>query len=120
MPKLTSEAQRAATAQIQRQKAKLAAQKADKRHYTFSHMVMAGIMMMFFVGVGLGVYSVVTKADDLTVVLNFIMELARIVCLGYFIKAFGENIARIVLSAIFGNRLPDPMPKPPKEGGRVE
>jgi hypothetical protein len=35
------------------------------------------------------------------------MELAKIVTLGYFMKAFGENVARIIFSAIFGEKSTD-------------
>lgn len=77
------------------------------RLYTFSHMVMFGIMLMFFVGVGLGVYVTVILGETLSVTLDYIMKLAKPVALGYFVKAFGENIAKIVLSAIFGTGVSD-------------
>ena len=64
---------------------------------TFSHGVMAGIMLSFFVGVGLGVYVTVWRGEPLNVTLDYIMELAKFVALGYFAKAFGENILKIIL-----------------------
>jgi hypothetical protein len=63
---------------------------------------MAAIMLMFFIGVLLGWHSVVVRGEPVSVVLDYIMRLALPVGLGYFIKAFGENIAKIVLSAVFG------------------
>ena len=115
MARVTPASLRARAARLERRLAKLPKDTSETKRYTFSHMVMAGIMMMYFVGIGLGIFAVVTQVEELSVTLNFIMELARIVCLGYFVKAFGENIARIVLSAIFGNRLPDPTPPPDPE-----
>ena len=105
--RLTAEALRADIDKLER-RLRSPSRKKKPRLYTFSHMVMGGIMMMFFVGVALGVYATITRVDELTVTLDFIMELARIVALGYFIKAFGENIAKIVLAAIFGNRVQNP------------
>jgi hypothetical protein len=64
---------------------------------TFSHGVMAGIMFSFFIGVGLGVYVTVWRGEPLSVTLDYIMELAKFVALGYFAKAFGENILKIIL-----------------------
>ena len=59
---------------------------------------MAGIMLSFFVGVGLGVYVTVWRGEPLNVTLDYIMELAKFVALGYFAKAFGENILKIIFS----------------------
>ena len=79
-----------------------------KRINTFSHLVMAGIMVMFFAGAGLGGYVTIVNGEPVSITLDYIMQLAKIVALGYFVKAFGENIAKIVLSAKF---------KPIDEGG---
>jgi uncharacterized membrane protein len=68
---------------------------------SFSKWVMAAVMLMFFVGVGFGGYAIICRGEAVETTLDYIMQLARIVCLGYFIKAFGENIAKIVLSAVF-------------------
>jgi hypothetical protein len=72
---------------------------------TASHLFMGGIMMMFFVGVALGVYATIFRGEPVSTTLDYIMRLAMVVGLGYFVKAFGENIARIVLP-YFGARLP--------------
>ena len=77
-------------------------EKSELMMNSFSKMVMAAVMLMFFVGVGLGIYGTVCKAEPVSVTLDYIIKLALPVGLGYFIKAFGENIAKIVLSAIFG------------------
>lgn len=115
-PKRTPKALRAEADRIEQQarrKRRTTRKKKTPRLYTFSHMIMAGIMLMFFVGVGLGVYVTVFRGEPLSVTLDYIMELARIVTLGYFVKAFGENIAKIILSAVFGNRMPDSNPSGP-------
>ncbi len=65
---------------------------------TASHIFMAGVMLMFFVGVALGVYATIFLAEPIKTTLNYIMELARIVAWGYFGKAFGENSAKIIMS----------------------
>jgi TctA family transporter len=70
----------------------------------FSKWVVAGVMLMFFVGVALGCYSVIRLGESVQTVLNYIERLAVIAFLGYFIKAFGENIAKIVLSFLVGKR----------------
>ena len=102
----TPKSLRAEARRIERKKIG-ASERKQPRLYTFSHMVMGGIMLTFFVGVGIGGYVTLFRGEPLHVTLDYIMQLSRIVALGYFIKAFGENIAKIVLSAIFGNRLPD-------------
>ena len=71
---------------------------------TFSHLVMGGIMITYFVGVLLGIFVVIILHEPIDTVLSFIMELAKIVTLGYFVKAFGENIAKIVFSSIYGTQ----------------
>ena len=63
----------------------------------FSKLVMAAVMMAFFVGVGLGVYEVVINKLPTNVTLDYIKFIALPVSMGYFVKAFGENIAKIVL-----------------------
>jgi hypothetical protein len=90
---------------------------ANKRLATFSHFVMAGVMMMFFVGVALGIYVTVFRDEPASASLDYIMKLAYVVSLGYFIKAFGENIAKIALSFIFGPRLPDSNNSDNEQGG---
>ena len=89
-------------AEADRIERRLTAAQGPSRAYTFSHMVMGGIMLTFFAGAGLAAYATVAQGERVTVALGYIMELARIVALGYFIKAFGENIAKIVLSALLG------------------
>jgi hypothetical protein len=74
---------------------------------TASHVFMASIMLMFFVGVGLGVYVTIFRHEPVSTTLDYIMLLARLVALGYFIKAFGENVAKIILPFIFGRKHPD-------------
>ena len=64
--------------------------------YTVSHMVIGGIMLTYFVGVGIGGYAVLLKGEPLSVLLDFIMKLSLPVGLGYFVKAMGENICKIV------------------------
>jgi hypothetical protein len=70
--------------------------------YTFSHGVMAGIMAVYFAGAALGVYMTVARGEPLSVTLEYIMTLAKIVAPAYLVKAFGENIAKIVLPALHG------------------
>jgi len=70
---------------------------------TFSKWVMAAVMMMFFVGVAIGVYATLFLGEPVSTTLNYIMRLSFVVGLGYFVKAFGENIARIVFSARVSN-----------------
>jgi hypothetical protein len=86
-----------------------AAKKEKKRGIfkTASHLFMAGIMLMYFVGVGLGVYVTIVRGEHVGITLDYIMRLALIVGLGYFAKAFGENIAKIILPFIFGRKHPD-------------
>jgi len=69
---------------------------------TASHLFMAGVMIMFFVGVALGVYVTVFKDEPVIITLDYIMKLAMIVALGYFVKAFGENVAKMVLGFLTG------------------
>ena len=85
--------------------AKRAARK-EKRSVlrTASHIFMAGIMLMYFVGVALGVYVTIWRDEPVSTTMDYIMHLALVVGLGYFIKAFGENVAKIVLPFIFGPR----------------
>jgi uncharacterized membrane protein len=73
--------------------------RSEKLLNSFSKWVMAGVMLMFFVGVVLGAYAIVILGESPDATQEYIMKLAQIVCLGYFVKAFGENIAKIVLSA---------------------
>jgi len=74
---------------------------------SFSKWVVAGVMLMFFVGVWIGCYAVLNLNEPVQTVLNFISPLVKIAFLGYFIKAFGENIAKIALPFIFGNKNSD-------------
>ena len=67
---------------------------------TFSHCVMAGVMLTYFAGVVLGWYATVVNGEPVGTTLDYIMQLAKIVGVGYFAKAFGENIAKIVLGGI--------------------
>jgi uncharacterized membrane protein len=89
---------------------------SEKLLNSFSKWIMAAIMLMFFVGVGLGAYAIIIRGEPPGTTQNYIMKLAQIVCLGYFVKAFGENIAKIVLSArLPGQASADPGPE--DEGG---
>jgi len=74
---------------------------------TASHIFMAGIMLMYFVGVALGIYATVLLGEPVSTTLDYIMRLALVVGLGYFIKAFGENIAKIVMPFVFGAKKED-------------
>ena len=82
----------------------------EKRLKTVSHLIMAGVMLMYFVGVALGVYATIALAEPVKTTLDYIMELAFIVGIGYFVKSFGENIAGIVLSYIVKLRVPKKTP----------
>jgi len=75
--------------------------------HTASHIFMSGIMLMYFVGVALGVYVTVFRDEPVSTTLNYIMRLALVVGLGYFVKAFGENIAKITLPFVFGKQSKD-------------
>ena len=77
-----------------------AARKSGSVLKTASHIFMAGVMLMYFVGVALGVYATVALGEPVATTLDYIMRLALVVGLGYFIKAFGENIAKIALPFI--------------------
>ena len=70
----------------------------------FSKLITAAVMLTHFVGVGLGVYCVVRGLAPLIEVLDYIKILAVIDFLGYFIKAFGENIAKIALPFVYGGK----------------
>jgi hypothetical protein len=65
---------------------------------TVSHIIMAGIMLMFFVGVVLGAYATVFLGEAVGTTLDFIMQLALPVGLSYMVKAFGENVVKIAMS----------------------
>ena len=71
---------------------------------TASHVFMAGIMLMYFIGVGLGVYVTIWRDEPVVTTMDYIMRLALVVGLGYFVKAFGENVAKIVFPFVFGSR----------------
>lgn len=68
---------------------------------TFSKFVMGGIMCMLFVGIYLGGRAALCEGEPVNVTLDNIMQLAKPVSLKYFIKAFDENIAWIILNAIY-------------------
>jgi hypothetical protein len=90
---------------------KLAKRKQREEKRTFSKAVMAGIMVLFFAGALLGTYATVVKHEPVSITLDYITKLALPVGLGYFVKAFGENIAKIILSAVFGSRFPGNQPE---------
>jgi putative copper export protein len=90
----------------------------EKLLSSFSKWVMAAVMMMFFAGVALGAYAIIIRGEPPDVTQDYIMRLAQIVGCGYFVKAFGENIARIVLSARLPGRADaQSEPEPEDEGG---
>jgi len=82
---------------------------------SFSKLVMAGVMLMFFAGGLLGTYATIHNHEPVSVTLDYITKLALPVGLGYFVKAFGENIAKIILSAVFGAKFPGSTPEPQNE-----
>jgi putative copper export protein len=85
---------------------------------SFSKWIMAAVMMMFFVGVMLGAYAIIIRGEPPGATQDYIMRLAQIVGCGYFVKAFGENIAKIVLSARLPGRADaQSEPEPEEEGG---
>lgn len=98
MAELTPKSLRAQADKLEK---KLTRQKKEPL-ITFSKFVMGGIMLMYFVGVYLGSYATIYLGEPVSVTLDYIMQLAKIVSLGYFVKAFGESIARIILSAVCG------------------
>jgi hypothetical protein len=71
--------------------------RSERLMNSFSKWIMAGVMLMFFVGVAVAAYAVLTLGASLALLLDYIRDLARIAFLGYFVKAFGENIAKIIL-----------------------
>jgi len=68
----------------------------------FSKLMMACVMLMFFAGVALGVHAVLELGEPVSTVLNYIMTMALPVGLAYLVKAFGENIAKIILGGRSG------------------
>ncbi|MDR1692020.1 MAG: hypothetical protein LBR72_01555 [Oscillospiraceae bacterium] len=74
--------------------------KSDKILYTVSHLVMGGVMLMFFAGVALAGYAVIFLGEPVGTLLDFVKSFALPVGLGYLVKAFGENVAKIVLGVI--------------------
>ncbi|MDR1704246.1 MAG: hypothetical protein LBS19_06130 [Clostridiales bacterium] len=70
---------------------------------TASHIFMAGVMLAYFAGAAVGVFKVLFQGAPLSTLFEYILELALPVGLGYFVKAFGENIFKIVTSAILQN-----------------
>ena len=77
-------------------------QRRLKNINTFSKLVMALVMLMFFIGVAVAVHSVLFQGEHVSVLLDYIAKFALPAMLGYLIKAFGENVAKIVISAAFG------------------
>ncbi len=75
--------------------------------YTVSHIVVLSVMLMFFVGVAVTVYKVLFCDEPVQTLLDFIEKFALPVCIAYTAKAFGENIVKIALSAIYGRKEPD-------------
>jgi hypothetical protein len=86
---------------------KYKAAKRDKRINTFSKWVTALIMLLFFWGAAVATYAVVFKGESVNTLLDYIMKLALPVGIGYLIKAFGENVAKIVISALYGVKFPN-------------
>lgn len=77
-------------------------ERSERLMNSFSKWVVAGVMLMFFVGVAVGSYCVLKLDAELRLLLDYIRALASIAFLGYFVKAFGENIAKIVLPFLEG------------------
>ena len=103
MNKLETKAQEYAIKQARRLE-KLSDNSSRGLLNTASHLFMAGVMLMFFVGVALGVYATIWRGEPVSTTMDYIMKLALVVGLGYFVKAFGENVAKIILPFIFGAR----------------
>ncbi len=85
--------------------------------YTVSHIVVLSVMLMFFVGVAVTVYKVLFCGEPVQALLDFIEKFALPVCIAYTAKAFGENIVKIALSAIYGKKEPEAGSVPAVEDG---
>ena len=72
------------------------------RMMSFSKWIVAATMLLFFVNAGLGVYMVLNRGEPLQTLYDYTFWQTMVVLLGYFVKAFGENIAREVLSYLSG------------------
>ncbi len=81
--------------------------KPPDKVYTVSHIVVLSVMLMFFVGVAVTVYKVLFCGEPVQTLLDFIEKFALPVCIAYTAKAFGENIMKIALGAIYGKKEPE-------------
>lgn len=72
-----------------------------KKHFEeFSKAVVAAVMLMYFVGIGYGIFASVCLDLSAEIILGYIETLTTIAFIGYFGKAFGENTLKIVMPAI--------------------
>ena len=78
-----------------------------RKHFEhFSKIIVASVMLMFFVGIGYGIIASVFLGLNPQSVLDFIEVLTTIAFIGYFGKAFGENTLKIVMPYIPQIRIP--------------
>ena len=57
-------------------------------------------MLVFFIVVGLGIYVTVCLGEPVSTTMDYTKILILVAFLGYFVKAMGENISRIVFPVI--------------------
>jgi hypothetical protein len=76
-----------------REREQTSAVRAERFMNSFSKWIVAGVMLMFFVGVALGVYAVIVLGADVGDVLSYIQTLAAVAFGGYFLKAGFEKVA---------------------------
>jgi predicted PurR-regulated permease PerM len=103
MTRDTPEALRARAAALERQEREQTREiRSERMMNQFGKWIVAGVMLMFFVGVALGVYAVIFLSADLGVVLGYIQTLAAVAFGGYFLKAGFEKVALAPLQRAYG------------------
>jgi Trk-type K+ transport system membrane component len=117
MTRDTPEALRARAAALERQeREQTSAVRSERFMNQFSKWIVAGVMLMFFVGVALGVYAVIFLGADLGDVLGYIQTLAAVAFGGYFLKAGFEKVALAPLQKAYAKVFDRPEDAP-EEGG---
>jgi putative copper export protein len=76
--------------------------RSERMMNQFSKWIVACVMLMFFVGVALGVYAVLSLGADLGKVLDYIQTLTAVAFAGYFLKAGFEKVALAPLQKLYG------------------
>jgi len=71
---------------------------AEKHWVEFSKIVVTLVIATYFLMVIVGVVDGAVRGEDFQHLLSFVLEHTRPVLYGYFAKAFGENIFKILMS----------------------